>query len=133
MARAQTRSDLLGGRDEDPRSGSRWRESGVGSATRSRRLAQLVVVGRRGDEACVDERLQHLRRDVLDVALAGVQLRDARGVDVDEQHALAGVGERACERHADVAGADDGDVALHRLGIVAASTCAIRSEAWPSP
>ena len=134
MPGSQTRRDLLGGGDEDPqvrlalpRERRRERdEDRVG-------LAQLVVVGRRGDEPGLDERLQHLGRDVLDVALAGVQLRDALGVDVDEQHALAGVGEGACEGQADVARSDDGDVALHRLGIVAASTCAIRSDACPSP
>ena len=131
---AQTSRDLLGGGDEDaqvglalPRQRRRKRdEDGVG-------VAQLVVVRRRGDEAVFDERLQHVRRDVLDVALAGVELRDAVGVHVDEQHGLAGVGEGARERQADVARTDDGNVALHRVGIVAASTCAIRSEAWPSP
>ena len=134
MPRAKARGDLLRRRDEDP-------QIGLALARERRRerdedrvgVAQLVVVGRRGDEPGLDERLEHLRRDVLDVALAGVQLRDAVGVDVDEQHALAGIGEGASERQADVARSDDGDVALHRLGIVAASTCAILSEACPSP
>jgi hypothetical protein len=71
--------------------------------------------------------------DVLDVALATVELCDASGIDVDEDDALAGVGEGLRERDADVAGSDDGDLALHRVGIVATSTCAIRSEACPSP
>src|SRR5262249_9057648 len=51
----------------------------------------------------------------------------------DEKDPLARVRERSCEGQADVAGAHDGDVALHRPGIVATSTCAIRSEACPSP
>ena len=126
--------DLLGGRDEDAQVGlalarERRREGDEDGVD----VPQLVVVRRRGDEPGVDERLQYLRRHVLDVALALVQLGDAGRVDVHEQHALAGVGERAREREADVAGSDDGDVALHRLGIVATSTCAIRSEACPSP
>ena len=134
MSRAETRCDRLGGRDEDPQVWLALAREGRRERDENRvRLAQLVVVRRRGDEACVDERLQHLGGDVLDVALARVQLFDASGIDVHEQHLLAGVGERACEREADVAGADDGNVALHRLGIVATSTWAIRSEAWPSP
>ena len=97
------------------------------------RVAQLVVVGRRSDEPALDERLQDLGRHVLDVALTAVELVDAVGVHVDEDDALPDVGERLGEGHADIAGADDGDVPFHRPGIVAASTCAIRSEAWPSP
>jgi hypothetical protein len=130
VSRPKPLGDLPGGRHEDaevglalPREGGRERdENRVG-------LAELVVIGRRRDEAVVDERLQHIGRHVLDVALAGVQLGDALRVDVHEEHALARLGEGSRERHADVAGADDCDVALHRPGIVATSTCAIRSEA----
>ena len=134
MALAKARGDLLRRRHEDAQiglalAGQRRRERDEDRVG----VAQLVVVGRRGDEAGLDERPQNLRRDVLDVALPGVELRDAIGVDVDEQHGGAGIGEGASERQADVARADDGDVALHRLGIVAASTCAILSDACPSP
>ena len=74
LPRAQPLRDLLRGRDEDLRSGSRWRESGVGSAIEDRvGVAELVVVRRRGDPPVVDERLERLGRDVLDVALAAVQ------------------------------------------------------------
>ena len=59
-------------------------------------------------------RLQHLRGHVLDVALAAVQLRDAVGLDVDQHDGVARVREDASERHADVAGPDDGDRAHDR-------------------
>ena len=92
------------------RSGSRWAESGVGSATRiASTPLQLVVVGGRAQQAGVDVLLQLLGRDVLDVALAAVQLRDAVGLDVHEHDGVARVGEDVCERDADVAGSDDGD------------------------
>ena len=134
MARTQPRCDLPVAAIEDAQVGLALARERRGEGDEDRvRVAELVVVGRRRDEALVDERLQDVRGDVLDVALARVELGDASWIDVDEQDALARVGEGACERHADVAGAHDGDVALHRLGIVAASTCAIRSEAWPSP
>ena len=134
MPLAESLRDLGRGRDEDPEVGlallrERCRERDEDRVG----LAHLVVVGRRGDEALLDERPEHLGRDVLDVALARVEHGDAVGVDVDEQHALAGVGEHAREREPDVPGPDDGDVAAHRLGIVACSTCAVRSEACPSP
>ena len=134
VALAEPRRDLLGRRAHD-------REVGLALLRERRRqrdqdrvgLAQLVVVGRRAQAALVDELLQLLARDVLDVALAAVQLRDALGADVDEQHRAPGVGEDLGERHADVAGADDCDVTMHSGAIVPPSTAAIRSEAWPSP
>jgi hypothetical protein len=94
--------------------------------------SQLVVVrGRR--EPVVHEPLQRLGRHVLDVALAAVQARDPVWVGFDEQDGAAGLGEDLRERHADVAGADDGDIAFHRRESLAASAAAIRSEACPSP
>ena len=134
VARAQPRRDLLGRRAHD-------REVGLALLRERRRqrdqdrvgLAQLVVVGRRAQAALLDELLQLLARDVLDVALAAVQLRDALGADVDEQHRAPGVGEDLGERHADIAGADDCDVTMHSGAIVPPSTAAIRSEACPSP
>ena len=80
-------------------------------------IAQLVVVGGRTQEVSVDEALQHLRRDVLDVALAPVQLRNTSGVALDEEHAAARLGEHLGKRDADVAGSDNGNVG-HRRGIV---------------
>jgi hypothetical protein len=74
------------------------------------RLGELSVVERRRDPARVDVRLQGRAGDVLDVALADVQRLDELGHRVDEQHPAARVRERLRERHADVAGADDGDV-----------------------
>ena len=71
MPGPQPRRDLLGGGDEDSEVGLALAGEGRGERDEDGvRLAQLVVVGRRGDEARLDERLQHLRRDVLDVALA---------------------------------------------------------------
>ena len=114
MALAEARRDLLGRRTDD-------REVGLALLRERRRqrdqdrvgLAQLVVVGRGAQAALVDELLQLRAGDVLDVALAAVQLRDALGADVDEQDGAPGVGEDLGERDADVAGADDCDVTVH--------------------
>ena len=81
------------------------------------RVAQLVVVGRRAKPVLVDEPLQHVRRNVLDVALAAIQHGHALGIAVDQQHAAARLREDLGERDADVAGSDNGDVG-HRRGIV---------------
>ena len=61
------------------------------------------------------------------------------GDGVDEQDAAAGVGEGLRERHADVAGADHGDVPDGDLGLGGAHAregyraAATRSLAYPSP
>ena len=55
------------------------------------------------DQAALDESRQLLARDVDDVRLAVVE-------HVDGEDAAAGLGERGRERHADIAGADHGDV-----------------------
>src|SRR5581483_9906702 len=70
-------------------------------------------IGRRGNETRVDEPLQVLGGDVADVALAAIDRVDDGLLDVDEHDALSGVGKRLRMRHADVAGADDGDVRIH--------------------
>ena len=100
------------------------------------RLLQLLVVERRGDPARRRRAAASaLGGDVLDVARAGVDRLDELGHDVDDQHALPGVGEGQGERQADVAGADDGNV----LGVVRLTaskrTERLRSRplAWPSP
>jgi len=72
----------------------------------------LLVVGRGVNEPALDERRQPLARDVEDVRLAAVQRCDDVLEDVDEEDAAVRLGERGCERHADVAGADYGDVVL---------------------
>ena len=74
------------------------------------RVLDLLVVGRRDDQARLGQRREALGRDVLDVALAAVERVDDVRLDVDEQHAAARLGEGHGERQADVAGADDGDV-----------------------
>ena len=79
------------------------------------RLAQLLVARRRVDEAALDERREPLARDVGDVRLAAVERGDDVLEHVDEEDAAAGLGERGRERHADVAGADDGDVVVGAL------------------
>ena len=77
------------------RSGSRCRESGVGSAIRiACACLTLLVVDRRDDEALLGQRRQALRADVLDVALAAVQRLDDVLLHVDEQHAVAGLRRR---------------------------------------
>ena len=58
---------------------------------------------------------------------------DELGHDVDEQHALPGVGEGLGERQADVAGADDGNVPGAAHGELAYRAAAMRPLACPSP
>src|SRR5439155_22426261 len=54
-------------------------------------------------------------------------------------HAAAGFGEGDCQRQSDIAGADDRDVGGHREDrterqrVKAATSPAIRCDAWPSP
>ena len=68
------------------RSGSRWRESGVGSAISTACACfSLLVVARRDDETLLGQRREALRADVLDVALAAVERVDDVRLDVDEQ------------------------------------------------
>ena len=112
VALAEVRRDRRGRRARCTRRPARaGGESGVGTAiTIASASATTRVVGRRGDRARLDERLQLLRGDVLDVALAAVDRVDDLVDDVDEDDLLAGLGEGLGERHADVAGADDGDV-----------------------
>ena len=60
---------------------------------------------------------------------------DEPGLDVDDQHLAAGLGEGDGERQADVAGADHGDVVGERFGHGGQGyrAAATRSAAWPSP
>ena len=134
MPRSEPARDLLGRGRQD-------RQIGLALARERRRqrdedrvrLSELVVVGRRGEATLGHEPRELLRGNVLDVALPAPQPLDTRGVDVHEDDAAARLDEDLRERHADVAGADDGDVVLHRPGIVATSTSAIRWDARPSP
>ena len=80
-------------------------------------VAEDVVVGRRGERAVADEPCEHVARDVLDVALAGVDLRNTFGDDVDEHDRASGLGEHLRERQPDVPGADDADVVRRALGV----------------
>ena len=96
------------------------------------RLRDRVVVGRRR-QPCLQQLLQLLGGHVLDVALAAHQLVDA-GLDHIDQHGrAAGLDEHLRERHADVAGADDGDLWLHARERLQRRALAIFSEACPSP
>ena len=61
-------------------------------------LAQLVVFGRRPQPALLDELPQLRVGDVLDVALAAVELCHTLGADVDEQDGAPRVGEDLGER-----------------------------------
>ena len=67
-------------------------------------------VGGRGDRSRLDERLQLVGGDVPDVAFAAVDRVDDVLEHVDEHDLLARLGEGLGVRHADVAGADHGDV-----------------------
>jgi hypothetical protein len=96
-------------------------------------LSEGVVVGRRRDQTGVDELPEHLRRHVLDVAVAAVQLVDAVLLNVEEHDAPAGGGEDLGERHAHVAGTDDGDLRFHTGARLARSAAATLEEASPSP
>ena len=115
-------------------SGSRCRESGVGTAitiaSAPATCAKSVVAE---IAAVVDERLQHLARHVRDVALAAVDRVDDVLEQVDQQHLLAGLGERMGVRHADIAGADHCDVVRAHFGVEGYSAAAILPAAWPSP
>ena len=75
-------------------------------------------IGGRRDRPGLDERLQPLRGDVLDVALAAVDRVDDVLDDVDEHDALAGLCEGLGVGHADVARADHCDLGVHRCGSV---------------
>src|SRR5581483_6784749 len=92
-------------------------------------VADDAEIGRRRYEPGVDEPFQIVGMDVLDVALAAVDPVDDRLLDVDENDALACVGERLRMRHADVAGPDDRDLRIH----AAARLAATRAAAAPSP
>jgi hypothetical protein len=67
------------------------------------------------DETTLDERRQTLARDIGDVRLAAVECGDDVLEHVDDENAAAGLGERGCEGHADVACADDGRVVVGAL------------------
>ena len=97
------------------------------------RIANHLIVERGADATGVHVRLQLLRRDVLDVALAAVERLDDAGLDVDEDDGATGVRKDLCERDADVPRADDGDVRLHAGERLPMRLRAIRSDAWPSP
>ena len=99
------------------RSGSRFRLA----------FGDLGVVGRRAELSAGDERLETLRGDILDVALAAVQLRDELGYDVDDEDGAARLGERRGVRDPDVPRADYGNV--KRLAHRAARLATTRSAA----
>ncbi len=93
------------------RSGSRWRESGVGTAmTIASQSGDLGVVGRRAELPAGDERRETLRGDVLDVALAAVQPLDEVGDDIDDEDGRTGLGECHRMRDTDVSRADNGNI-----------------------
>src|SRR5581483_5083221 len=96
------------------------------------RVPDLVVVVRRPDQPALDERLQGVSRHVLDVALAAVDPVDDVALDVDEEDALAGLGEHLGQREPDVPGSDDRDVG-HDALTLASRAAATRSDACPSP
>jgi hypothetical protein len=86
--------------------------------------------------ARLDERLQPLRGDVADVALAAVDRVHDVLEDVHENDLLACLGEGLGVRHADVAGADHSDVVAGvraHSGREAYRAAATRSAARPSP
>ena len=111
------------------------REVGLALARERRRhrdhdrvaLGDLGVVGRRAELSAVDERREALGGDVLDVALAAVQLLDELGHDVDDEDGAARLGERRGVRDSDVSGADYGNV--KRLAHAAARLATTRSAA----
>ena len=111
MPGPQPAADLGGGVEHD-------REVGLALLRERRRqrdqdrvrVAEHVVVRRGGEAAVADEAPEELRRDVLDVALATVQLVDPRGVDLDEDDRAPGLREDLREGDADVARAHDRDV-----------------------
>ena len=80
-------------------------------------VAEHVVVGCGAQAALGDESCEHLRGHVLDHALAAVDLRDALGVDVEEDDGAAGLREHLRERDTDVSRADDRDVDRRRLAV----------------
>src|SRR5258708_4860572 len=110
-------------------SGSRFREGGVGTAVTAGGggdggqdgggVGDDAEVGGGGDRPCLDERLQDVGGNVRDVALPPVDRSDDLGKQVDEDDLLARLGERVGVRHADVAGADDGDVIGAHSGVEA--------------
>ena len=116
------------------RSGSRWRESGVGSAIEDRvgvARARRSRWSRRCDRPRRAARAPRTGRPRCSSRRGSA--RDAIRVDVDEER-------RACPRPRRCGRAARRRsrrrrwrVPLHRPGIVATSSCAIRSEAWPSP
>ena len=59
-----------------------------------------------------------LRRNVLDVALPGIQLLDLGRVDVEAQRLQAGGDERVDQRQADVPQADDADDGLFLIELL---------------
>ena len=113
------------------RSGSRFSVSGVGTHTmmssQAATSAKSTVARsrplRRRAPPSVSE------RDVLDVGVAGVDAVDARGVGLDAEHGVAGLGEGDGQGQADVAGPDDGDVVHPRRRSVAAAPCGSRHQA----
>ena len=83
-----------------------------------RRLEErLVFPAHPRTRAALDERGEDRGGHVLDVALAAVQPLDDARIDVEEDDGLSGLGEDPSERHADVAGADDGNVGHDRRSV----------------
>ena len=80
-------------------------------------LAQGVVVGGRPEAPGLDQRPEHARGNVLDVAVALVDAGDALGADVDEQNLVSGLDEDLSQGDADIAGTDDRDLSGHLRAI----------------
>ena len=119
VARAAGARDLLGRRVQD-------REVGLALLRERRRqrdqdrvgVAQLVVVGRRAQPLAVDEPLQRPRRERPRCSSRRGSACATRSASRSTSSTdAARLGEHLGERHADVAGPDNGNVG-HRRGIV---------------
>ncbi len=96
-------------------SGSRVLPSGVGTQMlMASASARVREVGRPLERAGLYERAEPLGRDVLDVAVAAVELAHPRRAHVDARHPYASLGEHDGERESHVSHADDGQPRLTR-------------------
>ena len=114
MPAAQMRSDRLGGGGDE-------REVRLAILRQRRRHAHdhvvagghLGVVDGGAQEAGFDEPREHLRADVLDVRVAGVQARHAGSVRLHTEHGVAGLREGDGQRQSDVARSDHCNARIH--------------------
>jgi hypothetical protein len=106
----QARRDLSSGVEHDREVGlALWGERRRESDQDRVGVAQVVVVARRLQTTGVDKLSHRLRGHVVDIALAAVEHLHTLGHRLDEQDRVACLAEDLGKRHADVAGADDGD------------------------